>query len=73
VLALEEVAHDDSPQRRGGRGGDSTNGPAHALSVSARPRPETDSTHPDAPALAWSTTDRYGTLGPAPRRHHFLA
>jgi hypothetical protein len=44
VLALEDVTHDDRPQRRGGRGGDITNGPAHAVSVSARPRPETDST-----------------------------
>jgi hypothetical protein len=61
VLALEEITHDDRPQRRGGRGGDSTKSPAHAVSVSARPRPETDSTHGcTRTALACSTSGRYG-------------
>jgi hypothetical protein len=44
VLALEEVMHGNSPQSGGDRGDDSTNGAAHAVRVSARPRPETDST-----------------------------
>ena len=70
MLALEQVTHHDSPQRRGSRGGHSTNDPAHAHSVSAPPRPETDSTHPDAPALAGRPPIDAETLGPAPRRHH---
>jgi hypothetical protein len=36
VLALEEVTRDDGRHRRCGRGGEATNCPAHALSVSGR-------------------------------------
>jgi hypothetical protein len=54
VLALEDVMRDDSRHRRGGRGGETTNGPAHAVSVAPRPLPETD----------W--TRRMRRTGPAP-------
>jgi hypothetical protein len=45
MLALEEISRDDSRHRRRRRGGETINGPAHAVSVSARPRPETDTPH----------------------------
>jgi hypothetical protein len=43
VLALQQVTHDDSPQRRGGRGGETAYSPAHVVSVSPPTPPETDS------------------------------
>ena len=51
VLALEEVPCGDDPQRRGGCGGDGTNDPAHAVSVSpAATARNRLATHPDGNA-----------------------